>query len=102
MTSEELGESSFNGKKVLYKSSRNKRSYIDGFKDGLEAGKSKWHKVADGDLPKDFVHVLNEKGNKVMYDARERTWQKYSECCEDYVAAEQPVAWCEVPKFEEE
>ena len=75
---------------------------LDDFLAGLRAGKLKWHKVADGDLPPNLTHVLNEKGNKVMYDEHERVWQEYSDYYEDYVEAEQPIAWCEVPKFEEE
>lgn len=72
--------------------------------EGIELGYSKaneWHKVADGDLPPSLTHVLNEKGNKVMYDAQEHTWQEYSDYYEDYVEAEQPIAWCEVPTFKE-
>ena len=73
----------------------------DDFLVGFAAGKLKWHKVADGDLPPNLTHVLNEKGNKVMYDAHEHTWQEYSDYYEDYVEADTPVAWCDVPKFEE-
>lgn len=75
---------------------------LDDFLAGFNAGRLKWHKVADGDLPPNLTHVLNEKGNKVMYDAQECTWQEYSDYYEDYVEADTPVAWCEVPKFEEE
>ena len=51
MTKEELekeAEDSFNCKKVLYKWETDKRSYIDGFKDGAEFGYNKaneWHKA---------------------------------------------------------
>lgn len=75
---------------------------LNDFLAGLKAAKPRWHKVADGDLPPDLTHVLNEKGNKVMYDVHEHTWQEYSDYYEDYVEADTPVAWCEVPKFEEE
>ena len=60
MTKEELekeAEDSFNCKKVLYKWETDKRSYIDGFKDGAEFGYNKaneWHYVKDGDLPKAY------------------------------------------------
>ena len=51
---------SFNCKKVLYKWETDKRSYIDGFKDGAEFGynKAKWHYVKYGDLPKDDKQYL--------------------------------------------
>ena len=48
---------SFNCKKVLYKWETDKRSYIDGFKDGAEFGYNKaneWHYMKDGDLPKAY------------------------------------------------
>ena len=48
---------SFNCKKVLYKWETDKRSYIDGFKDGAELGYNKaneWHYMKDGDLPKAY------------------------------------------------
>lgn len=52
---EKEAENSFKCKKVLYKWETDKRSYIDGFKDGAEFGYNKaneWHYVKDGDLPK--------------------------------------------------
>lgn len=45
---EKEAEDSFNCKKVLYKWETDKRSYIDGYKDGAEFGYSKaneWHKA---------------------------------------------------------
>ena len=59
---------SFNCKKVLYKWETDKRSYIDGFKDGAEFGYNKaneWHYVKDGDLPKDTT---------VLYLVRVDSW----------------------------
>ena len=52
---------SFNCKKVLYKWETDKRSYIDGFKDGAEFGYNKaneWHYVKDGDLPKENEYIM--------------------------------------------
>ena len=48
---EKEAEDSFNCKKVLYKWETDKRSYIDGFKDGCNKA-NEWHFVKDGDLPK--------------------------------------------------
>ena len=60
---EKEAEDSFNGKKVLYKSSTDKRSYIDGFKDGYNKA-NEWHYVANDDLPKvDNKIVLCVCGN---------------------------------------
>ena len=58
---EKEAEDSFNCKKVLYKWETDKRSYIDGFKDGAEFGYNKaneWHYVKDGDLPKDNEYIM--------------------------------------------
>ena len=58
---EKEAEDSFNCKKVLYKWETDKRSYIDGFKDGAEFGYNKaneWHYVKDGDLPKDNEYII--------------------------------------------
>lgn len=62
--------------------------------------KMKWHKVADGDLPKEGVEVLNKDGDKVIYDAGgSQGWMAYSEYCGRYVEVDEPVAWCEIPKY---
>jgi hypothetical protein len=53
---EKEAEDSFNGKKVLYKSSTDKCSYIDGFKDGYNKA-NEWHYVKDG-LPEELHDVL--------------------------------------------
>ena len=49
---EKEAEESFMCKKVLYKWETDKRSYIDGFKDGYNKA-NEWHYVKDGDFPKD-------------------------------------------------
>ena len=38
------------------------QGYKDGFLAGLKAGRPQWHKVADGDLPKDENYVLVSNG----------------------------------------
>lgn len=67
---------------------------------GFEAGQIKWHKVADGDLPKVHSTVLDENGDKVVYIG-EGEWEAFSEYYERYVGVDQPIAWCEIPEFEE-
>lgn len=58
---EEEAEDSFNCKKVLYKWETDKRSYIDGFKDGAEFSYNKaneWHYPSKGEYPKECENVL--------------------------------------------
>lgn len=65
---------------------------------GFEAGRIKWHKVADGDLPESLMSVINQDGEKVMYNDYCKTW-RYDDTNEYFCAT--PIAWCEIPKFEE-
>lgn len=69
-------------------------------KKGFLAGRSKWHRVVDGDLPPVNLTVLNETGNKVIYYGAGK-WEEYSDYYEDYVDVEPPVAWCKVPEYTE-
>ena len=71
-----------------------RKSYKDGFKDGAEFGYSKaneWHKVADGDLPKDARYVWTNVG--AGYHDNDGWW-------DDFGRLQNVIAWCE-PKFEE-
>jgi len=80
----------------------------EAFLAGLEAGRPKWHKVADGDLPKDcedgtrtseHVWVRFKSGNMGVcyYDWDLLGWfaNGYPEQLKDI------LVWCEIPKFEE-
>lgn len=60
---------------------------------GLEAGRPKWHKVADGDLPDDNRTVLDEEGDRFYYFRGHFYYENDSrfDC--------QPIAWCEVPQY---
>ena len=69
---------------------------------GLKAGRPKWHKVADNNYP------LCEKGNctiNVLTDCGDIAYYNYDEECwvaePASVEIDPPVAWCELPKFEE-
>lgn len=66
-----------------------------------EAGKPKWHKVADGDLPSVHATFLNENCEKVEY-LGEGKWEAYSEYYEEYVEVDPPIAWCEIPQYTED
>lgn len=62
---------------------------------GLEAGRPKWHKVADGDLPDDNRTVLDEAGDRFYYFRGHFYYESDSrfDC--------QPIAWCELPQYTE-
>ena len=82
---------------------------------GLKAGRPKWHKVADGDLPKPNIAVLIcfqfEKWTTTYiayYRPAIKKWQMYNmseaqrqPIDDDYIDSEEVIAWCEIPKFEE-
>ena len=79
----------------------------------FNAGRPKWHKVADGDLPEYGVEVLDENGDKVRYEKEGYAgdsgqfpslsgWIAYSEYEERDVEVDAPIAWCEVPIYTEE
>lgn len=71
----------------------------------LEAGKDmnvpiKWHKVADGDLPKYGYQVLSEEGVPVIYNRDTNRWFEYSPNADNIELRkwEEPIAWCEIPE----
>ena len=75
---------------------------ICSFLAGLKAGKPKWHKVADGDLPpcekgNCTINVLTDCGNIAYYNYDEECWVAEPASAE----TEPPIAWCEIPKYEE-
>jgi hypothetical protein len=68
-----------------------------GYNKGLEAGRPKWHKVADGDLPPENTEVLTDDGVKVI--RINGHWRYvYGDEWEDDACVDH---WCEIPKFEE-
>lgn len=63
-----------------------------------KAGRPKWHKVADGDFPKEGTEVLNDDGVKVIL--MNGHWRYvYGDEWEDDAYVDY---WCEIPKFENE
>ena len=75
---------------------------ICSFLAGLKAGKPKWHKVADGDYPpcekgNHTINVLTDCGNIAYYNYDEECWVAEPASAE----TEPPIAWCEIPKYEE-
>ncbi len=64
---------------------------------GLKVGRPKWHKVADGDLPKNENDVLVYSGEEWRmcvgrYSPKNRAWE----------AGCDTVAWCEIPEYKGE
>lgn len=70
---------------------------------GLEAGKPKWHKVADGDLPKNrhnvWITYINAYHQTETTEAsfRHKYWVINGHRTECDV-----IAWCEIPKYTKE
>lgn len=70
---------------------------------GLEAGKPKRHKVADGDYPpcekgNYTITVLTDKGDIAYYSYNYDCWIAEPSGSE----IDPPIAWCEISKFTEE
>ena len=95
-----------------------KEAYFAGFKAGRETEKEyvrnnaftsmkeqglfQWHNLQKNpkDLPEPHSTVLDENGDKITYRGG-GVWTVYSEYYEKGIDSEPPIAWCEVPKFEE-
>ena len=113
MTDEEMAENSFDCKKLGYKVSADKRSYIDGFLDGLKAGEdiaAKWHKVTDGDYPKNsnqpVLGVLKDSKFVIGHLLVECTYSKESGWSDCYGGSlyNEVEYWTEIdfPKIKDE
>lgn len=70
----------------------------NGFLAGLNEGRLKWHKVADGDVPKVKRKVLVQ-----LKDVEEPIFDYYREDgLWNYALENEVIAWCEIPQYEEE
>ena len=72
------------------------RDIQQAFLAGLKAGRPNWHKVSDGDLPKDENDVLVYSGEDWRmcvgrYSPKYKVWE----------AGCDTIAWCEILKFKE-
>lgn len=66
---------------------------------GLKAARQKmWHDLRENpdDLPEDCV--INQDGKRVMYDRINKVWR--NDDADEYIC-DDPIAWCEIPTFEE-
>ena len=68
-----------------------KQDFIDLYMAGARENQLQWHKVADGDLPKDASYVWTNVG--AGYHDDDGWW-------DDFGRLQGVIAWCE-PKFEE-
>ena len=95
---EKEAEDSFNCKKVLYKWETDKRSYIDGFKDGAEFGYNKaneFHYCKDG-LPEKEKSVLIYTEIKNVYMAKLVKDDYFITKEGGYVQTSAVIAWKEI------
>ena len=82
---------------------------------GLKAGRPKWHKVADGDLPPTSGEMHTErypilactKNGYVTVAIRRKHGRAYEWFCSDYdgntlYLDKEVIAWCEISKYTEE
>ena len=87
------------GRKPVVMKELNK-TFKDGFLAGFEAARPKWHDLRKdpNDLPEVYMSVVNQNGVNVMYDNTKKVW-RYDDA--DECICDDPIAWCEVPTFEE-
>lgn len=67
----------------------------------LKAGRPKWHKVADGDLPKEhkiYLVAIKENGLAIAY-FNGLHWETKYNLGDFGHCVETVIAWCEIPTF---
>ena len=76
---------------------------IDSYIDGLKAGRPKWHKVVDGDLPKEnnlYLVAIKDNGLAIAY-FNGLHWETKFNLGDFGHCLETVIAWCEIPKYME-
>lgn len=78
--------------------------YECGFLAGVEAGRPKWHKVADGDLPKGNCEniLLYNKDHFCVTHSYSLGYYENGVFYNDCEMEEDTIAWCEIPQYTEE
>ena len=80
---------------------------IQAYQQGAEFGYNKaneWHKVADGDLPKEnklYLVEIKDNGLAIAY-FNGRHWETRYNLGDSGHCVETVIAWCEIPKYTEE
>lgn len=75
-----------------------------GFLAGLKAGRPQWHKVADGDLPKEnklYFVAIKDNGCAIAY-FNGLHWETKYNLGDFGHLVETVIAWCEIPTFDKE
>ena len=73
-----------------------------GFKDGYRKA-NEWHKVSDGDVPKEnkiYLVKIKDNGLAIAY-FNSRHWETRYNLGDFGHCVETVIAWCEIPTFEE-
>lgn len=107
MTDEEMAEEYANENKINFEYpgisdfvwEELKQAYLA----GLKAGKPEWHKVVDGDLPKEnnlYLVAIKDNGLAIAY-FNGLHWETKFNLGDFGHCLETVIAWCEIPKFEE-
>lgn len=71
---------------------------------GLKAGSPKWHKVADGDLPKVnklYLVAIQDNGLAIAY-FNGQYWETKYNLGDFGHCVETVIAWCKIPTFDKE
>lgn len=86
--------------RILYRS----EDISDAFLAGQKAGKPKWHKVADGDLPKGNCEniLLYNKDHFCVTHSYSLGYYENGVFYNDCEMEEDTIAWCEIPQYEED
>ena len=104
MTDEELADKyaeEYFGKKTELVELWKVKSYKEAFLAGLKAGRPEWHKVANGDLPKEnklYFVAIKDNGLAIAY-FNGRHWETKFNLGDFGHLVETVIAWCEIPTF---
>lgn len=107
MTDEEIAEQYANENKIIFEYQGMSDFVWQELKEaclaGLKAGRPKWHKVVDGDLPKEnnlYLVAIKDNGLAIAY-FNGLHWETKFNLGDFGNCLETVIAWCEIPKFEE-
>ena len=71
---------------------------------GAERYKTKWHRISDGDLPKEnklYLVEIKDNGLAIAF-FNGRHWETRYNLGDSGHCVETVIAWCEIPKYTEE
>jgi hypothetical protein len=94
---------SYSEHKNPYKICQRRKDRKQAFLAGLKADRPKWHKVADGDLPKEnnlYLVAIKDNGLAIAY-FNGLHWETKFNLGDFGHCLETVIAWCEIPKFSE-